>query len=81
MQYFLLQIWYEAICDISQDTELLLGPKVPLLINDMRSEADDRSGSGESIIHVHFYRFLRRLRWQTSSSIKRDDEKEFSSRS
>ncbi|XP_070493651.1 transcription factor hamlet-like isoform X3 [Chironomus tepperi] len=40
------QIWYEVICDISQDTELLLGPKVPLLISDMQRDADDRSGSG-----------------------------------
>jgi hypothetical protein len=40
------QIWYEVTCDIPEDSELLLGPKVPLLISDMRREADDRSGSG-----------------------------------
>jgi hypothetical protein len=44
---FLSQIWYQATCDIPQDTELLLAPKVPLLISDMRRDIDDRSGSGE----------------------------------
>lgn len=44
--FFFFQIWYEVTCDIAEDTELLLGPKVPLLISDMRREADDRSGSG-----------------------------------
>lgn len=43
---FFPQIWYEVTCDIAEDTELLLGPKVPLLISDMRREVDDRSGSG-----------------------------------
>lgn len=41
------QLWYEVICDIPQGSELLLGPKVPLLITDMVQ--DDRSGSGQSI--------------------------------
>lgn len=44
--FFFFQIWYEVTCDIAEDTELLLGPKVPLLISDMRREVDDRSGSG-----------------------------------
>lgn len=46
IMFSFIQIWYEVTCDISEDTELLLGPKVPLLISDMRREADDRSGSG-----------------------------------
>lgn len=46
MTFLFKQIWYEVTCDIPEDTELLLGPKVPLLISDMRREADDRSGSG-----------------------------------
>lgn len=49
--FFPQQIWYEVTCDIPQDTELLLGPKVPLLISDMGRETDERSGSG---LCLHF---------------------------
>lgn len=43
-----LQLWYEVTCDIPSGSELLLGPKVPLVLSDMLHEggADDRSGSG-----------------------------------
>lgn len=43
-------------CDITEDTELLLGPKVPLLISDMRREADDRSGSGLCSFFHHLFK-------------------------
>jgi len=64
-----MKIWYEVICDISQDTELLLGPKVPLLISDMQRDADDRSGSGKmctkikplrsSYFLMHYYKTVK----------------------
>ena len=46
---FLLQLWYEVTCDIASGSELLLGPKVPLVLSEMLHEggADDRSGSGQ----------------------------------
>lgn len=50
-------------CDIPQDTELLLGPKVPLLISDMRREADDRSGSGKQHFRKSHHSNVKIAKW------------------